>query len=109
MNYEGSDGNYVGVNLLSTSGVPEGAHLIADWVKQVFSKDESLPDDLAVRRTRKLGCTRGRNDRKFRDINIIEEATRESSNFGGLSHMIGQTIAELDKKTATVPKWSLKI
>lgn len=41
-NYEGSDGNYAGVNLLSTSGVPEEAHLIGDWVKQAFSKDESL-------------------------------------------------------------------
>ena len=44
MDYEGSDGNYAGVNLLSTSGVPEEAHLIEDWVKQAFSKDDNLPD-----------------------------------------------------------------
>ena len=44
------------------------------------SRGESLylPDDLAVQRARKLGYNKGWNDRKFQDMNTMEDVPRES-------------------------------
>lgn len=40
--YEGAEGRYAGLNLIEASGSFEEAQLIGDWVKQAFSKEESL-------------------------------------------------------------------
>ena len=47
------------------------------------SRSESLylSDDLVAQRARKMGYNKGWNDRKFQDMNIIEDALRESSDF----------------------------
>ncbi|MEM0155958.1 MAG: hypothetical protein QW597_05085 [Thermoplasmataceae archaeon] len=56
-----------------------------------------LPDDLAVQKARKLGYNKGWNDRKFQDMNIIEDALRESRDFQEFSRLLREKIAELDR------------
>lgn len=57
------------------------------FVRFVNNRGESpyLPDDIAVKRARKLEHTKGCSDRKFQDMDIIEEAIRESSSFAEFS------------------------
>ena len=58
-----------------------------------------LPDDLAVQRVRKLGYNKGWNDRKFQDLNIIEDALKQSSNFAEFSGILREKIAVLERGT----------
>ncbi|MEM0135059.1 MAG: hypothetical protein QXU18_07535 [Thermoplasmatales archaeon] len=55
------------------------------------------PDDLVIQKARKLGYNKGWNDRKFQDMNIIEDALRESSDFQEFSRLLREKIAELDR------------
>ena len=63
------------------------------------SRGESLylPDDLAVQRARKMGYNKGWNDRKFQDMNIIEDALRQSTNFTEFSQILREKITELER------------
>ena len=63
------------------------------------NRGESLymPDDLAMQRARKLGYNKGWNDRKFQDLNIIEDALMESTNFTEFSQILREKITELDR------------
>ena len=63
------------------------------------SRGESLylPDDLAVQRARKMGHNKGRNDPKFQDFSIIEEALRQSTNFTEFSQILREKITELER------------
>ena len=56
-----------------------------------------LPDDLAVQRARKVGYNKGWNDRNFQDMNIIEDALRESSDFQEFSKVLRKKMTELDR------------
>ena len=63
------------------------------------NRGESLymPDDLAMQRARKLGYNKGWNDRKFQDLNIIEDALMESTNFTEFSQILREKITELER------------
>ena len=63
------------------------------------SRGESLflPDDLAVQRARKMGYNKGWNDRKFQDMNIIEDALTHSTNFTEFSQILREKITELER------------
>lgn len=63
------------------------------------SRGESLylPDDIAVQRARKLGYAKGWNDRRFQDLNIIEEAIRGSTDFVEFSRILRERMAELER------------
>ena len=63
------------------------------------SRGESLylPDDLAVQKARKVGYSKGLNDRKFQDMNITEDALRESSDFLEFSRVLREKMTELDR------------
>ena len=63
------------------------------------SRGESLylPDDLAIQRARKVGYNKGWNDRKLQDINIIEYALRESSDFQEFSRVLREKMTELER------------
>lgn len=54
-----------------------------------------LPDDIVVQRAKKLGYANGWNDKKFQDMNIIEEAIWGSTNFAEFSRILREKIAEL--------------
>lgn len=47
-----------------------------------------LPDNLAVQRAKKLGHNKGWNAHKFQDMNIIEGALRQSTNFTEFSRVL---------------------
>ena len=59
-----------------------------------------LPDDIAVQMERKLGYTKGWNDRKFHDLNTIEEVIRESTDFTDFTEfprILKERMAELER------------
>ena len=56
-----------------------------------------LLDDLAVLKARKVGYSKGWNDRKFQDFSIIEEALRQSTNFTEFSQILREKITELER------------
>lgn len=68
------------------------------------SRGESLylPDDLAVQRAGKVGYNKGWNDRKFQDLNIIEDALREISDFQEFSRVLREKMTELDRNVSAL-------
>ena len=63
------------------------------------SRGESLflLDDIAVQKARKLRYSKGWNNRKFQDVNIIGDALRESSDFQEFSRVLREKMIELDR------------